>query len=469
MNSPRYPEFSILMVDDEAPWLRAMGMILEGPGGMNNLSPCQDSRQVLPLLDQGNFGVVILDLTMPHLSGEELLERITEEHPEICVIILSGLNQLETAVRCMRKGAFDYLVKTDEDSRILDCVRRAVRMQELERENQALRRHYQSEGLRNPEAFSDFITQSRSLRNALQYLEAVAPTSQPVLITGESGTGKEIAARCLHRISRGEQPLVALNVAGLDDNMFSDTLFGHLRGAFSGADTPRRGLIEEAGEGTLFLDEIGDLSPASQVKLLRLLQEGEYYPLGSDKPKPLRARIVVATHAKLQQKMAEGSFRKDLFYRLRTHQAHLPPLRERKEDIPPLLEHLLEKAAATLGKNLPPLPRELPALLASYHFPGNVRELEAMIFDALSLHGSGTLSLACFRSAIRTQAEVPSTPQENPFAMMDQLPSLAEAAELLVEEAMKRSGGNQSTAATLLGVSQPALSKRLKKSAPLPL
>ena len=294
------------------------------------------------------------------------------------------------------------------------------------------------------------------------YIEAVAGSSQPLLITGESGVGKENIVRAVHAVSGREGRLVAVNVAGLDDTVFADTLFGHVRGAYTGADAARRGMIEEAAGGTLFLDEIGDLSVASQVKLLRVLQEGEFYALGSDQPKRLRARVVVATHRNLAAAEAEGRFRRDLYYRLRTHHVHIPPLRERREDIEPLLRHFLAEAAGAMGRPVPALPRELVGCLAAYAFPGNVRELRSMVFDAVSLSGGRVLAMDSFLAAIGRDAPCVAPPPPNPFASFDRLPTFSEAAEFLVIEAMGRSGGNQTLAARLLGISQPALSKRLK-------
>jgi len=466
MEENLYPTFGVLLVDDELPWLRSLSMTLEGPGAITNLYQCQDSRKVMTLLEQNNIGLILLDLTMPHISGEELLKQIVTEYPQIRVVILSGMNQLEMAVNCMRVGAFDYFVKTVEEERLVDGVRRAIRMVELEHENRAIRKRFFHDQLDHPEAFATIITGNAAMRAVFQYLEAVAPSTQPVLITGESGTGKELIARAVHTLSRSHSPLVSVNVAGLDDNVFADTLFGHVRGAFTGADTTRKGMIEKATGGTLFLDEIGDLNPASQVKLLRLLQDGEYYPLGSDQPKQMTARVVVATHADLDAKMAAGEFRRDLYYRLISHHVHLPPLRERKEDLPLLLECFLSEAAAKLGKRKPTPPKELAVLLSTYSFPGNVRELEAMVYDAVSLHNGKTLSMKSFLDRIGTQKEQmpenPPTP-ENPFTLFETLPTLQQTGQLLVEEALQRSAGNQSIAARLLGISQPALSKRMKQ------
>ena len=467
MTEALYPDFSILLVDDEPAWLGSLSLTLETCGGISNIMTCSDSRQVMALLDGGRIGLVLLDLTMPHLSGEELLEQIAEHHPEILVIVVSGLNQLETAVRCMKLGAFDYCVKTDEEDRIVGGVLRAVRMVEMRRDYQEMSNRMVSRELRHPEAFSAIVTADRSLLAIFSYVEAVAKSPQPLLITGESGVGKELIARAAHILSGCRGKLVTVNVAGLDDTVFSDTLFGHVRGAFTGAEQARRGMVEEAGDGTLFLDEIGDLSIPSQVKLLRLLQEGEYFPLGSDLPKRLKARIIVATHQNLLEKERGGTFRRDLYYRLRTHQVHLPPLRERQGDIPLLLDHFLEEAARTLGKKKPTPPKGLAQFLATYSFPGNVRELKAMAYDAVSVHRDRMLSMDSFVKAVeRSQQEsgprLPPPAKQNPFAGFDELPTFSDAAAFLVMEAMDRAGGNQTLAARLLGISQPALSKRLK-------
>ena len=463
-----YPSFGVLLVDDEAPWLRSLGMVLEGPGGISNLMSCRDSRDVMDRIAANDIGLVLLDLTMPNLSGEELLGRIAEEYPEITVIILSGLNQIETAVKCMRLGAFDYLVKTAEEERILDSVRRAIRMQELLRENREMRCRILHDRLEHPEVFSPIVTANKAMRSIFQYIEAVARGNQPILITGESGVGKELVARAVHALSRGKGPLVTVNVAGLDDNVFADTLFGHVRGAFTGADEARSGMVEQAADGTLFLDEVGDLSPASQIKLLRLLQEGEYFPLGSDQPKQLRARVVVATHQDLTAKKGAGEFRKDLYFRLRAHHVHIPPLRERMDDLSLLLDHFLEEAAREFGRKKPTYPKELLTLLSNYAFPGNLRELKSMVFDAMSVHNARILSMSTF---IRTMEEhggsavvAPKAErvEQNPFLACERLPSMSEAVELLIAEAIRRTDNNQTMAARMLGISQPALSKRLR-------
>jgi len=317
--------------------------------------------------------------------------------------------------------------------------------------------------------FTSIITADKEMLAIFQYVVSIAKTSEPVLITGETGVGKELIAKAIHQHSGLKGRLVPVNTAGLDDTMFSDTLFGHRKGAYTGADKSRPGLIERAEGGTLFLDEVGDLTPASQVKLLRLLQEGEYMPLGQDTIKNANVRIITVTNQDLWILQKTGRFRKDLNFRLRTHHIHIPPLRDRQGDLPLLVDHFLEKAASALGKKKPTPPRELIPLLLTYSFPGNIRELQAMIFDAVSRHTDKVLSLNSVKRHIHEgRKHMPSTDhmdEEEPSSLRfpKELPTIKEATRLLVAEAMRRGGGNQSIAAKMLGITQQALSKRLKK------
>ena len=315
---------------------------------------------------------------------------------------------------------------------------------------------------------SEIITNDKKMLSIFKYIDTIAPTSQPILITGETGVGKELISRAIHKLSGLKGDLIAVNVSGLDDNVFSDTLFGHVKGAFTGAEGIRRGLIEKASGGTLLLDEIGDLHPASQTKLLRVLQEGEYHPLGQDEPRRADSRIISTTNKDLWALQRAGLFREDLNFRLRTHHIHIPPLRERISDIDILLDHFLKISAHSLKKKAPTIPEELPSLLKKYPFPGNVRELQAMVFDAVTRQDSKTLSLDSFKSYIAHHKEdralsfEPVVEKSAIFISCTELPSIKEATQLLVDEAMRRANGNQSAAAKLLGISQQALSKRLK-------
>ena len=352
MNSIQFPTRPILLVDDEEQFLYSASLALMAEG-INHVVQCQDSREVMPILSKGDFSVVLLDMLMPDLSGRDLLPLILADFPELPVTVVTALNRVETAVGCMRDGAFDYLVKPVDSARLASTVRRGVEISDLRRQNRQLKDRLLSDTLEHPEAFSDIITQDRTMYSIFQYVETIARTALSVMITGETGVGKEMIASAIHKLSRREGAFVPVNIAGLDDHLFSDTLFGHKRGAFTGADSSRKGLIEQASDGTLFLDEIGDLHVESQVKLLRLLQEGKYYPLGEDIPKSSNARTVVATNREIQFLRESESFRNDLYFRLQTHHIHLPPLRERTGDIPLLVAHFLESAAETLDQEIP--------------------------------------------------------------------------------------------------------------------
>lgn len=470
MNAIVHPVLPVLLVDDEESWLHSFTISLHG-AGINNVQCCQDSREAMKMLGETPVGTIVLDLTMPHLSGRELLEKIGQEYPEIPVIIVTGADDLETAVACMKHGAFDYFVKSVETGRLVSGVCRAVELRQLRQEHDYLKERFFDDQLEHPEVFQAIVTESEKIRSVFQYLEMVAPSSEPVLITGETGVGKELFARALHALSRPAAEFMAVNAAGLDDHIFSDTLFGHRKGAFTGADSNRSGLVERAEGGTLFLDELGDLPLTSQVKLLRLIQEREYYPLGSDVAKKTTARIIVATNRDLPTMTKAGEFRKDLFYRLGTHHVEIPSLRDRKEDLPVLVEHFLEESAAELGRKKPTPPRELHALLATYHFPGNVRELKSMVYEALTHHGSGVLSMERFRKHLRTFANHSDDGPENTtpdtthaIAFPASLPTIKDATASLIAEALERSEGNQTIAAEILGISRQALNKRLKQN-----
>jgi len=472
MTTALNPSRPILIVDDEPSILLAIDTTLQ-MAGLNHTMTCQDSRQVMKLLADTQIESMLLDLNMPNVDGHRLLDDVRQEYPDVPVIIVTGAVDVETAVRCIKAGAFDYIVKPVEADRLITAVNRAVAFQELRRENQSLRRHMLRDDLEHPEAFRNIITVNPKMLTLFQYVESIAATSQPVLIRGETGVGKELIARAIHRLSGLKGRFVAVNAAGLDDTIFSDTLFGHAKGAFTGADSPRGGLIEQADGGTLFLDEIGDLTQASQVKLLRLLQEGEYFALGDDLPRSSSARIIAATNQRLSALLKEKRFRKDLNYRLQTHRIVVPPLRERIEDIPLLVDHFIAAAASNLNKPRPSIPDALLTLLAGYFYPGNIRELESMIFDTVSRHQSGVLSVASIQAHIDREqtagdggasSTAVNDTGDASITFSHRLPTLKEAARLLVAEAMRRSGGNQSKASKMLGISQQALSKRLKKA-----
>jgi DNA-binding NtrC family response regulator len=456
---------SVLLVDDEPHVTEGVETLLNA-GGIEGILTCNDSRNVPAILAGNDVGVMLLDLWMPHVRGEQILDLCIEEYPDIPVIIFTGANDIETAVRCVKAGAFDYMVKPVDNARLITAVSRARELAELRRDNARLSAGLLRPKLADPNVFAEIVTKNGAMEGIFRYIESIAASAKPVLITGETGTGKELMARAIHRASRRAGEFVAVNVAGLDDAVFSDTLFGHHRGAFTGADTTRGGLIEKAEGGTLLLDEIGDLALSSQVKLLRLLEAREYFPLGSDTARRAGAHIVLATNLSAEDLRDKARFRRDLYYRLKTHHIHLPPLRERREDLPLLVEHFLEKAAAAIGKRRPTPPRELYQLLGLYDFPGNIRELEAMVHDAVSQHTARVLSLDTFKAHIKR--DLPKSARQTPeaghtaMAFGDALPTLQEATDLIIEEALRRAGNNKSLAADMLGISRTTLNNRLR-------
>jgi DNA-binding NtrC family response regulator len=469
MNHAQTQVRQVLLVDDEPHILLTSQMVLKSHG-ITEVVAISDSREVLPFLASSAVSAIVLDLHMPRVSGLELLERLNHDFPQIPVILLTAVDDLDTAVTCMKKGAFDYLVKPVEADRLASSVRKALELGDLSGEFTSLKEHMLADRLDHPAAFAAIVTGNKKMRAIFQYVEVVAGSRQPILITGETGTGKELVARAIHDLSGCSGEFVAVNVAGLDDAMFSDTLFGHKKGAFTGADQPREGLIARAADGTLFLDEIGDTNELSQIKLLRLLQEREYYPAGSDVARNSTARIVLSTNRNLQQQIAAGRFRNDLYYRLCTHQINIPPLRERLDDIPLLLNHFLGKAAAALDRKKPTPPPELAVLLSLYPFPGNVRELEAMVFDAVTRHTSGILSMESFRAVIgdeRHAADVATTGSglaaDSPLAaIFGHFPTIEEVESYMIREALHMAQGNQGIASGLLGMGRQTLNKRLK-------
>ncbi|HEY7528961.1 MAG TPA: sigma-54 dependent transcriptional regulator [Candidatus Deferrimicrobiaceae bacterium] len=460
----------VLLVDDEAGLLRSASLTLRSAGIPTVLTE-SDSRRVLPLLAERDVGVIVLDLTMPHLPGTKLLEEIRRDHPHLPVIVMTGRNEVDIAVSCMKAGAFDYLVKPVESARFVSSVKRALEVTSLQEEVSSLREHLLSPAVANADVFSAILTECPKMLSIFKYVEAIAPSGQPVLITGETGVGKELFSRAVHELSGRKGSFVAVNVAGLDDTVFSDTLFGHKRGAYTGAEHAREGLVAQASGGTLFLDEIGDMKETSQVKLLRLIEEKEYYPLGSDAPARSEARVVCATHYNVKELVSQGRFRRDLYYRLSTHLVHIPALRERAGDLVLLVDHFLEDAANSLQKKKPTVPPELYTLLSTYHFPGNLRELKTMSFDAVAQHRSGILPLDSFRKAMGEHAppaDPVSAPAEDgkvPFLFSGGFPTLSEAEDYLVAEALRRAKNNQGIAANLLGLTRQALNKRLARGA----
>ena len=451
---------TVIIVDDDEVVLNSVRRVLRA-NGFDEVLMCADARDVEPLLEGEPVALLLLDLMMPHVSGRELLDRVAASHPEIPVVVITAEQDVRTAVECMKAGAYDYLLKPVGADELMATVRRALEHRELREENARLRSKLLEQELEHPQAFSEIITADPAMLRVFAYLEVIARGSHPALITGETGSGKELIARALHDLSGRRGPFVAVNVAGLDDTMFSDTLFGHRPGAFTGATGTRRGMIENAGRGTLFLDEIGDLSEASQVKLLRVLQEREYHTLGDDVPKRLEARVIAATH------QDPASLRRDLYFRLRAYHVRIPPLRERLGDLPLLVNHLVREAAQDLQKQPPVVPERVYRTLAHHDFPGNIRELRAMVFDAVARHTGGTLPVDPFIEAMGVHAPVEDDVVRADVARGDVIaePQWREMERLNLLNALRRANwkiSGRGGAAEMLSIKPSTLESRMK-------
>ena len=447
----------VLLVDDETSWLLTLELMLARKAGIHNVTGISDSRKVMETLASDEYSLVLLDYTMPNLSAAELLPMITNDYPDLPVIVLTGRDQVETAVECMRKGAIDYFIKSHEEDRLVAAIRRVLAWQQQRRETERLKQGLLGGELDHPESFDEIIHAGAQMASLCHYVEAIAEGRGPVLIEGEAGAGKELFAQALHRVSGAEGQWHSASLDGMEGDGLARLLFGR--------DLGQPGLLEKGERGTLYLKDVEALSDADQLLLLRILQERRFFPAQSEKARKVTARLVFGTRIDLAEQVKSGKFRRDLYHRLQTHRMRVPPLRERSEDIPALLDHFLALAADTLGKKKPTPPPELVVLLQSYHFPGNVLELSNMVYEAVERHASRKLSMESFRQAMgrnEPASEAVEIPEKELVQFSERLPTLRQVIRLLVLEAMERAQGNQTVMAEMLGISRPALNKRLK-------
>ena len=457
-----YPANPVLLVDDEEEILASLRITL-ALAGITNTILCPDGSAALDIAQGQEVEAVLLDVLMPGRKGDDILEELLNAQPDLPVIMVTGVDDVDLAVSCMHKGAYDYIRKPADSERIISALTRAFELRTMRRERRNLSVGFLTPAPHKSVAFNELITYSPAMLRIFQYCEAIAASPEPVLIMGETGVGKELLARAIHNASARKGEFVAVNVAGLDDQAFSDTLFGHVRGAFTGADRARGGFMERASGGTLFLDEIGDLPLQAQIKLLRVLQEREFYPMGSDRPKPLTARIISATNRPADELSDAQRFRADFYFRIATHSLTIPPLRHRPEDIAPLAAHFLDHTAQTYGHAIE-LPAEMLELLREYSFPGNIRELRALILDTAGRFQNDQPCLNALAEKLsQTQPVLRSSISDQMFSTFLRLPTLQEGSEALVAEALKRTEGNQRRAAQLLGITPQALNSRLKR------
>jgi DNA-binding NtrC family response regulator len=441
-------QLTVLVVDDEPSNLSSLRKIFERE--QMRVLTAEDAKSALDLVRRHRVQVALIDLMMPGTSGAELLRALREVTPDTEAVLMTAYGTVETAVQAMRDGAYDFVEKPLKRMNIVKSVRKAAERQLLLAENRSLRRELRMLTHR------EIVGQSSALRRVLDVSNQAAPSSATVLLLGESGTGKELIARHIHgRSSRASGPFVAVNCSAIPESILEGELFGHERGAFTGAVARRDGRFARAAGGSLFLDEIGELTPAVQVKLLRVLQEGEYEPLGGD---TVRAdvRIIAATNRNLQQEVEAGRFREDLYYRLNVIAITAPPLRSRRDDVPLLVDHFLGIYCAKNGRPRLNVSSDALAKLLDYSWPGNVRELENVIERAAVLCPSDVLGLGDLPEAV-TRASSPA-----PSSLVFEVGTpLAEVEQRMIRETLKRTEGDKSLAAQLLGISTRTIYRKL--------
>jgi two-component system response regulator AtoC len=458
-----------LIIDDESGVRQSLGLILEDEG--YEVATAADADQGLRAARAERFDVVLCDVRMPGRGGLEILEQLIAAQPDATVLVMSAFGQIEQALEAVRKGAWDYLAKPFTGQELLLAIRKADERERLRRENRRLRRALSHGG-----AGVSIAAASAAMREVFELVERAAEYKTTVLVTGESGAGKEVVARAVHGLSdRASEPYVAVNCGAIPEALIESELFGHARGAFTGAEHDSPGMFREADGGTLFLDEVGELQPPIQVKLLRALQEQEVRPVGAAKTFPVDVRIVAATSRELEQMVAEGRFRADLFYRLNVFRIHVPALRERPEDVPVLADQLLAAHARRIGKAVDPLERDLLDALAAYPWPGNVRELENSLERALILARGRRITRELFPFLGETDGDVASdssglsvpTGESGEDLSIKRRSRALE--ERLIRLALVRTAGNRTRAARILELSPRALQYKLKEYAIDPL
>lgn len=449
----------ILIIDDEESFRHMLSIILNKEGYEVETAP--NGEEALQKLLSFSFDQVLCDIRMPNMDGMEFLKEVKRLGIETTIIMMSAYGTIDIAIEAMKLGAYDYISKPFKPDEIILTLRKAEEREQLRKENRLLRKEIQKEyGLDN------IISKNEKMLKILDTIKKVAPYKSTILITGESGTGKELVARALHfNSNRAGNPFIAVNCGAIPENLLESELFGHAKGAFTDAIRMKKGLFEEADGGTLFLDEIGELPPQLQVKLLRVLQEGEIRRIGESKPIKVDVRIVAATVKDLAKEVSEGRFRDDLYYRLNVLHIHIPPLRERKEDIPHLVNHFIKKYSESINKNVTGIDSKALNALMNYKWCGNVRELENTIERAIVLADGDTIELGHLPIEIQEYKEEVnlSIPEE----IEDEDYSIKKATKILesnlIKKALKKAKGNHTQAAKILEISHRALLYKIKE------
>src|SRR6188508_3452972 len=456
------PQKHLLIVDDEASLRSAIAERLADHGF--TVVQAGSGEEAISLLAEFAFDILITDLRLPGIGGRDVLDAALERYPEIIAIVITGYGTVKDAVEAIKQGAADFITKPFQFDALLHVLKSALEQRRLKSENAYLRsqleERYRIDGL---------VGHSRTMRALFQLLETVAATSSTVLITGETGTGKELAARAIHHSSpRRANRFVAINCSAIPETLLEAELFGHVRGAFTGAVGTRQGRFEQAHRGTLFLDEVGTMSPALQAKLLRVLQEREFERVGDSHTIKIDVRVIAATHSDLAKMVADGAFREDLFYRLNVIPVQLPALRERRDDIPLLVQHFLQKLSSESGRATVTISQDALRRLMAYHWPGNIRQLENAIERALAFsQGRSQIDVQDLTSDIQDQAG--ATEASEVWFPDDGLDfgRYIETIELaLIRRSLERTQGNKRQAAKLLNLKRTTLIEKLKRLEP---
>lgn len=448
----------LLVIDDNQAILNFLKVFLLQSGDFD-IQTLQDSREAFDLLDKEEFEVLLLDMDMPNISGLDILKYINEKKINITTIVLTGVEDIDLAISAMKLGTFDYMLKPIDEEKLLETIHNAIKDSEIERTKADTQRKITLNDLKYKDVFHGIITLNEEMLKIFHYVEKFAVTENSVLIWGESGSGKELIAKAIHKISnRKNKKFIAVNAGTFAQELFSSEFFGYEKGAFTGAHKDKTGFVEEANGGTLFLDEIGELSLPIQVKLLRVLQEEEFYKLGSTKNIKVDVRIIAATNKNLFEEIQKGNFRKDLFFRLNINSINLPPLRERQEDIPVLASYFLDKFNKKYKKNIRNISTPFMNCLKNYPFPGNVRELMNIINSAIIIESSNELRR---KSLPHFFLEGNNMVQETGNDFRPQ--SLQEVEKKHIRKVLDFTSGNRTKAAKILGISRVNLLAKIKK------
>lgn len=449
----------LLVVDDEPSMREFLDIMLSQEG--YQVSTASTGEEAFKIYRSQEYDLILTDVKMPGMSGLDLIREIHSLDSQVPIIAVTAYASADDALRAVREGAYDYLSKPFqvEDLRII--IKNALETRRLRKENLALKRSVQDQG-----NFANIVGKSAQMQEVFNFVQKVAPSKAGVLIIGESGTGKELIAKAIHSNSpRCDKPFITINCTAIPENLLESEMFGHQRGSFTGAISNKPGLVEMAHTGTLFLDEVGEIPLSIQAKLLRFLQEHEFRRVGSTDEKKIDVRVIAATNKKLEKELEKGNFREDLYYRLNVIRIHLPPLRERDEDIPILVDHFVRKFSAQQGKKIEKVSSLAMRVLCNYNFPGNVRELENIIERCVTLEPSDQLTAEYLPPKLTESSSVPS-----PSGDFDIPPdgieldrALDNMERKLITRAMEITGGNRSRAARLLGISFRSLRYRLVK------